>query len=92
MRVGIVPPLGKLYTYGYMNVDAEPMTFAEVRKLAKQLEIPDFDVMKLDKNKRLAKKYKDPANCIIRIPYEDGDPSVITSLISATRWNIELPG
>ena len=51
--------------HGYMNVDAEPMTFDEVRKLAKQLEIPDFDVMELDKYKSLAKKYKEPANCII---------------------------
>ena len=55
-----------------MNVDAEPMTFEEVRKLAKQLEIPDFDVMELDKYKSLAKKYKEPANCIIWIPFEDG--------------------
>ena len=55
-----------------MNVDAEPMTFDEVRKLAKQLEIPDFDVMELDKYKSLAKKYKEPANCIIWIPFEDG--------------------
>ena len=54
-----------------MNVDAEPMTFDEVRKLAKQLEIPDFDVMELDKYKSLAKKYKEPANCIIWIPFED---------------------
>ena len=58
--------------HGYMNVDAEPMTFEEVRKLAKQLEIPDFDVMELDKYKSLAKKYKEPANCIIWIPFEDG--------------------
>ena len=63
--------LGKLYMHGYMNVDAEPMTFDEVRKLAKQLEIPDFDVMELNKYKRLAKKYKEPANCIIWIPFED---------------------
>ena len=62
----------KLYKHGYMNVDAEPMTFDEVRKLAKQLEIPDFDVMELDKYKSLAKKYKEPANCIIWIPFEDG--------------------
>ena len=55
-----------------MNVDAAPMTFDEVRKLAKQLEIPDFDVMELDKYKSLAKKYKEPANCIIWIPFEDG--------------------
>ena len=48
------------------------MTFDEVRKLAKQLEIPDFDVMELDKYKSLAKKYKEPANCIIWIPFEDG--------------------
>ena len=82
-----------LYTHGYMNVDAEPMTFDEVRKLAKQLEIPDFDVMELDKDevrklakqleipdfdvmeldkyKRLAKKNKEPANCIIWIPFEN---------------------
>ena len=58
--------------HGYMNVDAEPMTFDEIRKLAKQLEIPDFDVMELDKYKSLAKKYKEPANCIIWIPFEDG--------------------
>ena len=37
--------LGKLYMHGYMNVNAEPMTFDEVRKLAKQLDIPDFNVM-----------------------------------------------
>ena len=55
-----------------MNVDAEPMTFAEVTKLAKQLGIPDFKVLELDKYKQLAKKYKEPANCIIWIPFEDG--------------------
>ena len=54
-----------------MNIDSEPMTFDEVRKLAKQLEIPDFDVMELDKNIPLAKKCKEPANCIIWIPFED---------------------
>ena len=43
--------------HGYMNVDFEPMTFDKVRKLAKQLEIPDFDVMELNKYKRLAKFY-----------------------------------
>ena len=64
--------LGKLYMHGYMNVDAEPMTFVEVRKLAKQVEIPDFDVMELDKYKRLAKKYKESANCIIWISFGDG--------------------
>ena len=47
------------------------MTFDEVRKLAKQLVIPDFDVMELDKYKSLAKKYKEPANCIIWIPFEE---------------------
>ena len=52
------------------------MTFDEVRKLAKQLEIPDFDVMELDKYKRLAKKYKEPVNCIIWIPFEDGRESL----------------
>ena len=61
--------LKKLYMHGYMNVDAEPMTFNEIRKQAKQLDIPDFDVMELDKYKRLDKKYKEPANCIIWIPF-----------------------
>ena len=55
-----------------MNVDSEPITFNEIRKLAKQLEIPDFDVMELNKYKRLAKQYKEPANFIIWIPFEDG--------------------
>ena len=54
-----------------MNVDAEPMTFDEVRKLAKQLEIPDFDVMELHKYIPMAKQYKELANCIIWIPFED---------------------
>ena len=58
--------------HGYINVDSEPMTFNEVRKLAKQLDIPDFNVMEVDKYKRLAKRYKEPANCIIWIPFEDG--------------------
>ena len=40
----------------YMNVDAEPMTFDEIRKLAKQLEILDFDVMELDKYKSYGKE------------------------------------
>ena len=52
-----------------MNVDAEPMIFDEVRKLAKQLEIRDFDVMELDKYKSLAKQYKETANCILCIPF-----------------------
>lgn len=47
------------------------MTFAEVTKLAKQLRIPDFKVLELDKYKQLAKKYKEPANCIIWIPFEN---------------------
>ena len=54
-----------------MNVDAEPMTFAEVTKLAKQLGIPDFKVLELDKYKQLAKRYKEPANAIIWIPFEN---------------------
>ena len=53
-----------------MNEDAEPMTFAEVTKLAKQLGIPDFKVLELDKYKRLVKKYKESANCTIWIPFE----------------------
>ena len=73
----------RLYTHGYMNVDAPPMTFDEVRKLAKQLEIPDFDVMELDKYKRLAKQYKEPANCIIWIPFEDEGNLGLTCLASA---------
>ena len=56
-----------------MNVDAPPMTFDEVRRLAKQLKIPDIDVMELDKYKRLAKQYKEPANCIMWIPFKDND-------------------
>ena len=54
-----------------MNVDGEPMTFAQVTKLGKQLGIPDFKVLELDKYKQLAKKYKEPANCIIWIPFEN---------------------
>ena len=64
----------KLYTHGYMNVDAEPMTFAQVTELAKQLDIPDFKVLELDKYKQLAKKYKEPANAIIWIPGERNSP------------------
>ena len=64
----------KLYTHGYMNVDAEPMTFAQVTELAKQLGIPDFKVLELDKYKQLAKKYKEPANAIIWIPGEQNSP------------------
>ena len=59
-----------------MNVDAEPMTFAQVTELAKQLGIPDFKVLELDKYKQLAKKYKEPANCIIWIPGEQVHPSL----------------
>ena len=54
-------------------MDADPLTFAEVRKLGKQLGIPDFKVMELDKYKRLAKQYKEPANCIIWIPFDDDE-------------------
>lgn len=54
-----------------MNVDTNPMTFAEVRKLARDLQIPDFKVMELEQYKRLAKKYKEPENCIIYIPFND---------------------
>ena len=59
-----------------MNVDAEPMTFAEVTKLAKQLGIPDFKVLELDKYKQLAKKYKEPVNAIIWIPFENATSSL----------------
>ena len=59
------------------------MTFDEVRKLAKQLEIPDFDVMELNKYKRLAKKYKEPANCIIWIPV--GDENSLGHYVSCFR-------
>ena len=50
------------------------MTFNEVTRLAKQLQIPDFKVLELDKYKKLARKYKEPANCIIYIPFEN-DPN-----------------
>ena len=84
--------LNKLYMHGYMNVDAEPMTFNEVRKLAKQLDIPDFDVIELNKYKRLAKKYKELANCIIWIPFGDENSLGHCVMFPRTRWHIELPG
>lgn len=39
--------------------------------MAKTLEIPDFKVLELEKYKKLAKKYKEPQNCIIYIPFEN---------------------
>ena len=34
------------------------MTFNQIRRIAKILEIPDFKVLEIDKYKKLAKKYK----------------------------------
>ena len=63
--------LQRLYTYGYMNIDSNPLSFAQVRRLARDLQIPDFKVLELKQYKRLAKNYTEPANCIIYIPWKD---------------------
>lgn len=49
------------------------MTFNQVRRIAKILEIPDFKVLEIDKYKKLASKYKEPKNCIIFIPWENSE-------------------
>lgn len=63
--------LQRLTTYGYMNIDSNPLSFAEVRRLARDLQIPDFKVLELKQYKRLAKNHTEPANCIIYIPWKD---------------------
>ena len=60
--------LQRLTTYGYMNIDSNPLSFAQVRRLARDLQIPDFKVLELKQYKRLAKNHTEPANCIIYIP------------------------
>ena len=54
-----------------MNIDSNPLSFSQVRRLARDLQIPDFKVLELNQYKRLVKKYKEPANCIIYIPWEN---------------------
>ena len=54
-----------------MNVDANPLSFNEIKRLARDLQIPDFKVLELDQYKRLVKNYKEPANCIIYIPWDN---------------------
>ena len=54
-----------------MNIDSNPLSFAEVRRLARDLQIPDFKVLELKQYKRLAKNHTEPANCIIYIPWKD---------------------
>lgn len=63
--------LHKIYTYGYMNVDANPLSFNEIKRLARDLQIPDFKVLELEQYKRLVKNYKEPENCIIFLPYDE---------------------
>ena len=63
--------LQRLTTYGYMNIDSNPLSFAQVRRLARDLQIPDFKVLELKQYKRLAKNHTEPANCIIYIPWEN---------------------
>lgn len=63
--------LHKIYTYGYMNVDGNPLTFNEVKRLARDLQIPDFKVLDLKDYKRLVKNYKEPKNCIIFLPFDE---------------------
>ena len=63
--------LHKITIYGYMNIDSNPLSFSQVRRLARDLQIPDFKVLELKQYKRLVKKYKEPANCIIYIPWEN---------------------
>ena len=55
-----------------MNEDAKPLSDSEVYMMANLLEIPDFKVLRLSEYKELAKKYKEPANCIIWIPFSKG--------------------
>lgn len=54
-----------------MNIDSNPLSFAEVRRLARDLQIPDFKVLELKQYKRLANNHTEPANCIIYIPWKD---------------------
>lgn len=63
--------LHKITTYGYMNIDANPMSFSEVTRLARDLQIPNFKVLELNKYRRLVKNFKEPENCIIYIPWDN---------------------
>jgi len=61
----------ELYDHGYMNNDCEPMTFAQVTSIAKQLCIPDFKVLELNDYCELARSHHEPTNCVIYIPHDD---------------------
>lgn len=54
-----------------MNEDSNPLTFRQVTYLAKQLGIPDFKVLDLKDYIVKANKYKEPANCIIYVPWKN---------------------
>ena len=54
-----------------MNEDSNPLTFRQVTYLAKQLDIPDFKVLDLKDYIVKANKYKEPANCIIYVPWKN---------------------
>ena len=41
-----------------LNKDSDPMSFNQIRKIAKVLEIPNFKVLEIDKYKKLAKNIK----------------------------------
>ena len=68
--------------HGYMNVIAEPMTFVKVCKLAKQFEIPDFDVMELDKYKNWTRNTKNQRIISSEYPSVTGLPSATLCLVS----------
>ena len=57
--------------HGLLNEDSNPLTFRQVTYLAKQLGIPDFKVLDLKDYIVKANKYKEPANCIIYVPWKN---------------------
>ena len=63
--------LRKLVKHGLLNEDSNPLTFRQVTYLAKQLGIPDFKVLDLKDYIVKANKYKEPANCIIYVPWKN---------------------
>ena len=63
--------LSKLVKHGLLNEDSKSLTFRQVRYLAKQLGIPDFKVLDLKDYIVKANKYKEPANCIIYVPWKN---------------------
>lgn len=75
----IYKALKDLYLHGKMNVNSPPLTFKQVRHLAKKLGIPNFKVIDLEPYIDLARTGEEPLNAVLFKAHENQETPGVTT-------------